>query len=71
MDSCFETYRLTEWRATGDRSVEWQEDTATIHADITELTRETLQLTLRLASGTKLEHYRVASRPYVCPDMPS
>jgi hypothetical protein len=69
MDSCFETYRLAEWKAVGNRRIEWQEDTATIAAEIDRLTEDSLQLTLRLASGMRTERYRVATRPYVCPDM--
>jgi hypothetical protein len=69
MDSCFETYRLAAWRATGDRRIEWREDTATIGAEITGLTSSALQLTLRLADETKIENYRAATAPYVCPDM--
>jgi hypothetical protein len=69
MDSCFETYRLAEWQAVGDRQIEWQEDTATIEAEITQLTSDSLQLTLALTNETRIENYRVATAPYVCPDM--
>ena len=51
MDSCWETYRLARWQATGDRQLEWEEATARIEADIIQLTDERLRLRLRLAGG--------------------
>ena len=70
MDSCWETYRLARWQATGDRQLEWHEDTARIEAEIVELTDQRLQLRLKLADGFKVESYRLAEVPFVCPDMP-
>jgi hypothetical protein len=70
MDSCWETYRLAQWQMTGDRQIEWQEDTARIAAEITQLTDERLQLRLRLTGGLREENYRRVSPPFVCPDMP-
>jgi hypothetical protein len=68
IDSCWETYRLARWQTTGDRQLEWQEDTARIEAEIIDLTDERLQL--RLADGFKVESYRLAQAPFVCPDLP-
>ena len=68
MDSCGETYRLARWRAIDERRIEWQEDTARIEAEVTEVSSDQLQLRLHLVSEVKEEHYRSASVPYVCPD---
>jgi hypothetical protein len=40
MDSCGETYRLARWRAIDDRRIEWQEDSARIEADVTQVGSE-------------------------------
>ena len=68
MDSCGESYRLARWRAIDRRRVEWQEDTATIRAEVGQPSPDRLQLRLRLAKETKIEAYRLAKAPFVCPD---
>jgi hypothetical protein len=70
MDSCVETYRLAKWRALDDRRVEWQEDTAKIEAEIAQPSPGELQLRLRLVGELSEQHYRLATIPFVCPDMP-
>jgi hypothetical protein len=71
MDSCFETYRLARWRSIDDRRIAWTEDTASIEAEITQLTRDDLRIRLQLAGGeVKEEAYRSALVPTVCPDAP-
>jgi hypothetical protein len=70
MDSCGETYRLAHWQSIDDRHIAWQEDAARIEAEITELTDDRLQLRLRLVNELKEQTYRLATVPFVCPDMP-
>ena len=69
-DSCWETYRLSNWQMTGDESLSWQEDTATIEADIIELNEAELILALHLGDEIVEKRYTAAPVPYVCPDMP-
>ncbi|MPZ18729.1 MAG: hypothetical protein GEV06_12555 [Luteitalea sp.] len=70
MDSCWETYRLAEWRSVDERRIEWQEDTAAIQAEVAEITDKRLVLRLQLVGETKEETYSAARVPFVCPDMP-
>ena len=70
MDSCWETYRLALWRPIDHRRIEWTEDTVRMEAQITQLTTERLQLRLQLRGEVKVETYRLAKVPTVCPDMP-
>jgi hypothetical protein len=70
MDSCGETYRLARWQPIDDRHIAWQEDTARIEAEITDLSDERLQLRLRLVNEFKEQSYRLATVPFVCPDLP-
>lgn len=69
-DSCWETYRLSDWRRTGENALAWSEDGVEIEAKIDTLSANALTLRLRLRSEEKVERYRVAVSPYVCPDMP-
>ncbi|AEQ51941.1 hypothetical protein SAMN05428936_1014 [Pelagibacterium halotolerans] len=70
-DSCWETYRLSNWQMTGEESLSWQEDTMTIEADIVELNEAELVLALHLVGGEIVEkRYAASPVPYVCPDMP-
>lgn len=69
-DSCWETYRLSEWRRTGDGAVAWTEDTAEIEATIVSLTQNELVLELQLVGGAERKTYAPAAAPFVCPDMP-
>ncbi|HEX2340799.1 MAG TPA: hypothetical protein VHI98_09995 [Vicinamibacterales bacterium] len=68
MDSCGETYRLARWRAINERRIEWQEDTARIEAEVTQVSADQLQLRLHLVRALKDENYRLAQVPFVCPD---
>lgn len=70
MDSCWETYRLSNWTMESDRLIRWQEDTAELHAEVLSLDESALTLQLRLRSGTEEQRFVPASVPYVCPDMP-
>lgn len=69
MDSCWETYQLTRWRAQSDSVVAWQEGSAEVRGTILELAGENLVLRVDLVNGSQDEHYRAASVPYLCPDM--
>lgn len=70
-DSCWETYRLSNWQMTGEESLSWQEDTMTIEADIVELSEAELVLALHLVGGEVVEkRYTVSPVPFLCPDMP-
>jgi hypothetical protein len=68
MDSCGETYRLARWRAIDERRIEWQEDTARIEAEVTQVSPDQLQLRLHLVRELNDENYRLAQVPFVCPD---
>ena len=66
MDSCFETYRVSQWGVAGDR-IRWLEDRVPIEAEVVTPTAD--ELTLRIGNGR--EHRYVAiTDPYTCPDMP-
>ncbi len=69
-DSCWETYRLSNWQMTGEDSLSWQEDTMTIEADIVEINEAELVLALHLGEDIVEERYTAAPVPFVCPDMP-
>ncbi len=67
MDSCFETYRISEWGVMGD-TIRWREDTIPIEASITLPSPN--ELTLHIVGQEQAQTYVAASVPYVCPDMP-
>jgi hypothetical protein len=67
MDSCFETYRISQWGAEGDR-IRWIEDTIPIEATISMPNDN--ELRLQLAGQDRVQSYVTATVPYVCPDMP-
>jgi hypothetical protein len=68
MDSCGETYRLARWTSTDASRIAWDEDGARIEADVTQAAADVLELRLQLKSEEKVERYRLAQVPYVCPD---
>jgi len=71
MDSCWETYRLAQWRAESERSLVVVEDGQEIPTEIVNASADELHLRLKLVGGEeKDEVYRPATVPYVCPDMP-
>ena len=70
MDSCWEMFQLVKWHAESDSVVLWQEGTAEVRATILGPIGETLTLRLDLPDGSQEQHYRRASVPYICPDMP-
>ena len=58
MDSCGEAYRLARWRSVDERRIEWQEDTAKIEAEVSQVITDQLQLQLHLVRELKEENYR-------------
>jgi hypothetical protein len=71
-DSCWETYRLSNWQQVSDTAISWDEDGTTINADIATLSDDELVLRLNLIGGEVEEQRFVpATVPYVCPDMES
>lgn len=70
MDSCWETYRLAQWRMDSAGKLVITEDTMEIPAEVLAASDAELKLRLTLVDGTKDETYRPAPVPYVCPDMP-
>lgn len=70
MDSCFETYRLCKWSMVGDSVVTWQEDGVEIRATIAAASPTELTLRIALKAGEAEQHFRPATVPFTCPDMP-
>lgn len=66
MDSCFETYRISQWGVAGDR-IRWLEDTVPIDAEVVTPSKD--ELILRIGQGRE-HHYIAITDPYTCPDMP-
>jgi hypothetical protein len=69
-DSCFETYRLSRWRADDLTSLRWTEDTAEVAVTIVSVTGVELKLEFTAPAGLGVVSYRAAEAPYVCPDLP-
>lgn len=67
-DSCFETYRLSSWRAEGELLV-WSEDGIDIRAQVASADTHTLVLRVMLRGGEEEQRFVAATVPYVCPDM--
>lgn len=67
MDSCFETYRLSQWGVADDK-IRWIEDTIPIEAEVVTPSKD--ELILRIAGLDREQRYIAANVPYVCPDMP-
>jgi hypothetical protein len=67
MDSCFETYRISQWGAAGDR-IRWIEDTIPIEATLSMVSDK--ELRLQVAGQDNTQSYVTATVPFVCPDMP-
>ena len=69
-DSCWETYRLSDWRREADGKIVWNEDGMDVGAVVDEVSDNALTLRLLLHAEEKVETYRAAASPFVCPDMP-
>jgi hypothetical protein len=70
MDSCWETYRLAQWRPEADNLIVLIEDGRETRAEALQPNPQELVLRLQTGADTVEERYRLASVPYVCPDMP-
>src|SRR5262245_18501514 len=46
MDSCFETFRIIEWRNRGDNKIAWREDEVPIEAEYSQPNPDSLTLTV-------------------------
>lgn len=68
--SCFETYRLSEWRRINGNRIAWSEDGAEIEAEVVAGDGDHLTLKLRIGAEERAETYRLAEIPAVCPDLP-
>ncbi len=66
MDSCFETYRISQWGVAGDR-IRWLEDRVPIEAEVVTPSKD--ELMLRIGQGRE-HRYIAITDPYTCPDMP-
>jgi hypothetical protein len=67
MDSCFETYRVTQWGVAGDR-IRWLEDRIPIEAEV--ITPSKDELVLRISGQDREQTFIAITDPYTCPDMP-
>jgi hypothetical protein len=67
IDSCFETYRISQWGAAGDR-IRWIEDAIPIEATLSMVSDK--ELRLQVAGQDNTQSYVTATVPFVCPDMP-
>ncbi len=67
-DSCFETFRVSEWGIISDTRIRWREDTIPIEAEFSQPTAN--ELVLKPVGTGRQENYVAISVPYVCPDMP-
>lgn len=68
--SCWEPYRLSAWRRSGDGAIVWTEDGVEISAAVIETGPDALTIGINLPGGQKVERYRPAAAPFVCPDLP-
>lgn len=67
MDSCFETYRISQWGAEGDR-IRWIEEAIPIEATLSMPNAD--ELRLQIAGQDNVQSFVSATVPYICPDMP-
>jgi hypothetical protein len=67
MDSCFETYRVSQWGVAGNH-IRWLEDTVPIEAEVVTPGKD--ELILRIAGQDREQTYVAMTEPYKCPDMP-
>ena len=65
MDSCFETFRISQWGVAGN-NIRWLEDTVPIEAEV--IMPSPNELTLRV--GGKDQTFVAMTDAWTCPDMP-
>jgi hypothetical protein len=64
-DSCGELWRLSPWRRVDSTTLVWEEDSATIRAEIALAGEDRLAL---LIDGSISRRYHAAVAPMVCPE---
>ena len=69
-DSCWETYRLSQWKVVDERNLSWNEDGIDITAEILKMSHDELVLSVKLGKGAEEQRFVQAEVPYLCPDMP-
>lgn len=67
-DSCFETFRVSEWGILSDTRIRWREDAIPIEAEYVQPTPD--EFILKPVGTNRQETYVSISVPYVCPDIP-
>jgi len=67
MDSCFETYRVSQWGVAGNH-IRWLEDTVPLEAEVVTPSKD--ELILRMGGQSGEQRYVAITDPYTCPDMP-
>jgi hypothetical protein len=68
MTSCAEVYRLAPWRWIEGSTMVWEEDGATVRAEVVMAERQEMVLALELAGETVTRTFRAAEAPVVCPE---
>jgi len=68
-DSCWETYRLSDWKMVDEHNLLWSEDGTDIGAEILSVSASELVLRLGIEGGTE-QRFVAADVPHLCPDMP-
>ena len=69
-NSCWETYRLSSWRRAPDGRIVWTEDGRDIAATADVDAGGVLTFRIDLGGEERVETYRRAEAPFVCPDFP-
>jgi hypothetical protein len=69
MDSCWETYRLARWEKGSGNDISWNEDGREIRATVLAVSDREMTMRLDLVGGAEEQHFKIATTPYVCPDM--
>lgn len=67
-DSCFETFRVSQWGIVSESRIRWIEDSIPIEAEYSQPSAN--ELVLHPVGTGQRENYVAISVPYVCPDMP-
>ncbi len=66
MDSCGETWRLAPWRWVEDGILVWEEDAATVRAEVVLVGPDALVLLLEPGKLDLTRSYRAAAPPELC-----
>jgi len=69
-DSCWETYRLSDWKMVDEHNLLWNEDGIDIGAEIVSVSASELVLKLAIEGGMQ-QRFVAAAVPSLSPDMPS